>query len=155
MICSSCNGAGCKVCMARSNPKIFIPIEPMGAVRTTQKAKHVSTTYQRYAAYKEHIALLVAGRLNILPRGVAIAVDVTFYMPIPKSGKIKLNNKQIKVVEGQAHIFKPDIDNLIKGLFDSLNGIAWADDNQVFEVKSRKVYSEYPGIEFRIEILGG
>lgn len=31
----------------------------------------------------------------------------------------------------EAHIIKPDLDNLAKGIMDALNGIAWHDDSQV------------------------
>lgn len=158
MICT-CNGGGCKLCQSLSKPKIFLPIEPMGAVRTTQKQKYVSDTYKRYAAYKEHIQLLLSGRIAQIEPYKPVIVDVTFYMPIPESGKITqatgvgVKRRQIKVVEGQPHVKKPDIDNLVKGLFDSLNGLAWNDDAQVIEVKSRKVYSEYPGIELDIQFI--
>jgi Holliday junction resolvase RusA-like endonuclease len=129
----------------------------MGAVRTTQKQKYVSDTYKRYAAYKEHIRLLLSSRIQQIEPYKPISIDVTFYMPIPKNGKTTQNKggkrTQIKVVEGMAHVKKPDIDNLVKGLFDSLNGLAWVDDAQVFEVSSRKLYSEYPGIELDIKFM--
>jgi Holliday junction resolvase RusA-like endonuclease len=142
-------------------PKLFLPVTPMGAVRTTQKAKYVSESYARYATFKEHVGLLAATRLRVIPPGQAIAItNLTFYMPIPEKGKItRLNHLtgkrvSIPVVEGMPHIAKPDIDNLVKGLFDSLNGIAWADDNQVYKItNTQKIYSEYPGIEFGIEFI--
>ncbi len=31
----------------------------------------------------------------------------------------------------EAHIIKPDLDNLAKGVMDALNGIAWHDDSQI------------------------
>lgn len=161
MSACSCGGVGCKICKDQQAPKLFLPIAPMGAVRTTQKAKYVSESYARYATYKEHIGLLAATRLRVIPPGQAITItNLTFYMPIPEKGKItRLNHLtgkrvSIPVTEGMPHIAKPDIDNLIKGLFDSLNGIAWADDNQVYKItNTQKIYSEYPGIEFGIEFI--
>lgn len=159
MMGCGCGGAGCKLCAGRQAPKLFIPTEPMGAVRTTQKQKFSDPRYQKYATYKTHIALLVGSRVRMIPAGKAIIItDLTFYMPIPASGKVtRLNYStgkriQVPVMEGMPHMAKPDIDNLVKGLFDSLNGVAWADDNQVFKItNTQKVYSEYPGIEFGIE----
>jgi Holliday junction resolvase RusA-like endonuclease len=157
----SCGGAGCKLCKARQAPKLFLPVEPMGAVRTTQRQKFVDEKAQRYYDYKQVIQLMAMSRLQRIPAGKAIIIkDLVFYMPIPKSGKVSRKDeatgkrKQYPVEHGQPHIAKPDIDNLIKGLFDALNGVAWADDNQVYKITNQeKVYGEHPGIEFGIEYL--
>lgn len=160
-ICTGCGGAGCKACKDRQAPKLFLPIEPMPYKRTTQKQKFVDPAYKKYMEYKQAIGLMAGPKIRMIDKGLPVSIDVTFYMPIPKSGKITVvdpytsKRKQVEVVEGRPHIFTPDADNLIKGLFDALNKIAWADDNQVYEIKSRKVYSDYPGIELGIEYLGG
>ena len=124
-------------------------IEPMGAVRTTRKMAGKTESGQRYAAYKDLIAWQIKETIKE-PLAQAIGVpSITFYMPIPKS-------KAGKVQPGQLHTVKPDIDNLIKGLFDAANGIAWIDDNRVAELgKVRKVYSNQPGITFEVEEIGG
>lgn len=48
---------------------------------------------------------------------------------------------------------KPDLDNIIKVIADSLNGIAYKDDAQVVEVVSSKFYSNKPRVEVTIEDL--
>ena len=123
----------------------FIPIQPMGAVRTTQKQKWTDERYKKYAAYKEHIGFM-ARQIIKQPTTAPILATVTFYMPIPNSWSQKKKERH----EGAIHTSKPDIDNLVKGLFDSLNKIAWKDDAQVYEVHSRKLYSKTPGIEFEL-----
>ncbi len=40
------------------------------------------------------------------------------------------------------HVQKPDIDNLLKALMDSLNSVAYADDAQVTRVECSKRYAE-------------
>ena len=125
--------------------KLFIPIQPMGAVRTTQRQKFVDERAKKYLEYKRHIAWLTRQHIKT-PTKNPILVEVTFYMPIPKSWSQKKKDHS----NGAIHKSKPDIDNLIKGLFDSLNKVAWADDNQVYEVHSKKVYSFNPGIGFEI-----
>lgn len=125
--------------------KLFIPIEPMGAVRTTQKQKFVDKRAQRYAAYKQQIAFLVRQQIKT-PSESPILADITFYMPMPTSW----SGKKKERMNGAVHTSKPDIDNLVKGLFDSLNKIAWKDDNQVYEVHSKKLYSYNPGIGIEI-----
>ena len=36
---------------------------------------------------------------------------------------------------------KPDIDNIVKIILDSLNGIAFKDDNQITKIEVEKVYT--------------
>lgn len=125
-----------------------IDIEPIGAVRTTRKMAGRTKAGQRYAAYKQIIAWKIKEHMK-QPFTKAVGVPtIIFKMPIPMS-------KKGKVTEGQAHTVKPDIDNLIKGLFDSANGVAWIDDNRVCEIGSvKKVYSAIPGIVFEVEEIG-
>lgn len=83
-----------------------------------------------------------------------LKIDATFYIHPPKyiSSKKKLKEK----LEAE-EIFcskKPDIDNYLKALLDSMTGIVFKDDGQVVECKTRKLYSLKPRIEFSIkEIL--
>ncbi|MCC9977510.1 RusA family crossover junction endodeoxyribonuclease, partial [Streptococcus agalactiae] len=59
------------------------------------------------------------------------------------------------------HVKKPDIDNLIKAVFDSISdagydriqksGIVWSDDNIVCDLRAKKKYSQNPRIKVRIE----
>jgi Holliday junction resolvase RusA-like endonuclease len=44
-----------------------------------------------------------------------------------------------------------DIDNMQKTILDALNGIAWSDDGQVFEVYARKHYVSMPQKE-RVQV---
>ena len=48
---------------------------------------------------------------------------------------------------------KPDLDNLIKSLFDSISKseIVWSDDAIVCDLRARKLYSPNPRIEIEIE----
>lgn len=126
-----------------------IGIAPMGAVRTTRAMAGKTAAGQKYAAYKDFIAWHI--KLNIKdPFTKAVGIPlIIFNMPIPES-------KKGKVVPGQYHTVKPDIDNLIKGLFDAANGIAWIDDNRIAELGTiKKVYSDKPGIIFEVEEIGG
>jgi Holliday junction resolvase RusA-like endonuclease len=79
----------------------------------------------------------------------ALDVYILFTMPIPGSwGK-----KKQRGAVGQYHVKKLDSDNLIKSVFDSLNKIAWNDNNQVAKVTAVKVYGEQPGIDVTITNL--
>ena len=80
-----------------------------------------------------------------------LLIDVSFYIQPPKyiSSKKKFKEK----LEAE-EIFcgkKPDIDNYLKALLDSMTGIVFKDDGQVVECRARKLYSLKPKIEFIIE----
>jgi Holliday junction resolvase RusA-like endonuclease len=48
---------------------------------------------------------------------------------------------------------KPDIDNILKAIFDSLNGYAFADDVQIVQVYAEKQYADEPFVEVEIDEL--
>lgn len=82
------------------------------------------------------------------PLGCPVSMDITFYMPIPKTTS---KPKQRQMLNGVLHhITKPDIDNLQKFVLDCMNGIVIEDDKRVVEIRARKVYSTKPGTLIRI-----
>ena len=89
-----------------------------------------------------------------IEKGIALKIDVVFYMQTPKSvsnikkNAVNLRNEVIRVTK------KPDIDNLLKAILDSLNGIAFDDDNQITDVIMKKRYSLTPRIEIDITEVG-
>lgn len=159
--CEYCAGAGCKICKDQITPTVFIPVEPMGAVRTTKNMAGKTAAGLKYADYKAQVAYLVRSRIKgRIGRNVPISFpEITFFMPMPKNGKVSITNddksrSKMEVNEFDAHMKKPDLDNLLKGFWDALNGVLFVDDNQIFEVgKVKKVYSESPGIQFSIETV--
>lgn len=126
----------------------YIPVVPMGAVRMTRRGKFVNESAKRYLTYKDFIKLHISRQAKQEPIANQVGVDIVFTMPIPPSW----SKKKQKEAVGQYHNKKPDIDNLVKGLFDSLNGLIWKDDNQVAKLRAVKIYGENPGIT--VEIRG-
>ena len=63
-----------------------------------------------------------------------LRVFIIFTLPVPKPGRPGCRLALPAVA--------PDIDNLIKSLFDGLNRVAWKDDAQVVQVHAQKVYAE-------------
>jgi len=53
-----------------------------------------------------------------------------------------LSHKKFRTFIGKPHIHRPDADNIAKAILDALNGLAYKDDNQVFELYIRKRYGE-------------
>ena len=76
-----------------------------------------------------------------------IYVETTFYMPIPKSFSIKKRN----LLDGTFCDVGGDMDNLLKALWDSLNGHAYTDDKQIVWSQEKKIYSFEPRIETLIK----
>lgn len=130
---------------------IKLDVEPMGAVRMTNKGKWVNKAAQNYLNYKKIIGYQIQSQYKQKPIDGPVGVIAWFYMPIPKSWSKK---KQREAV-GQYHTKKPDIDNLTKGLFDAANGLIWIDDNRVVDMTVFKVYGENPGIELEVEAIDG
>jgi Holliday junction resolvase RusA-like endonuclease len=127
-------------------------IEPMGAVRMTTRGKYVKDNAKRYLNYKSIIYSEVLSQLNgvYAPMDEAIGISIVFHMPIPASWSKK---KKVEAV-GKFCTTKPDVDNLLKGLLDALNGLLWVDDNRIVAVDVRKEYAEIPGIDFSFFGLG-
>jgi Holliday junction resolvase RusA-like endonuclease len=83
----------------------------------------------------------------------AVRCDVTFFMPIPKSMRVR--DRARAEAEDLPHTCKPDKDNLEKAVLDALRGVLWADDCQVFDGRVRKVYSPRPRVEIAaVEVEG-
>ena len=128
-------------------------IEPMGAVRMTTKGKFIKANAQRYLTYKELIYRDVLRQLNgeYNPVDGAIAVNIVFKMPIPNYWP----KYKKETAPGDYCTTKPDIDNLVKGLFDALNGLLWVDDNRIVMINAKKIYADNPGIDFEVIQIGG
>ena len=67
-------------------------------------------------------------------------------MPIPKS----LSKVKKDALKGKPHYLRPDIDNLIKFILDSANGILYLDDAQIYTINAHKIYDEHPRTEIEI-----
>jgi crossover junction endodeoxyribonuclease RusA len=70
-----------------------------------------------------------------IPSRGAIRLMVEFQLPYPVSSIRKYQ------FGWWPHIKQPDVDKLLRMLFDALTGIVWADDSQVCFVTCNKVYS--------------
>jgi len=74
-----------------------------------------------------------------------ISMSVKAYYPIPKSTSKK---KRAQMLQGiLLPDKKPDCDNILKCIADSLNKIAYGDDKQIVHMDIEKYYSEEPRTE--------
>lgn len=131
-----------------------IPGEPRGKGRPRFSMSHgyVRTyTDDKTAAYENLVKMAYknAAQGNRFADDAPLAVDITAYYSIPKSASMK---KQDLMRSGEIRpLKKVDIDNLVKVVLDSLNGIAYRDDVQVVECQVRKFYADDPKVLVEID----
>ena len=88
---------------------------------------------ERYNQYKVDL-LAEAKRKNF--EFPPVGASVTFYIPVPPSW----SNKKKALHHGRFHQSKPDIDNCIKALFDSL----FLEDKQIAHFEAQKRWVDFP-----------
>jgi Holliday junction resolvase RusA-like endonuclease len=120
------------------------PIAWARAGRSRRGYFDTQTTEKEIYAYhfrSEHKGLpLFAGPIHL---------EVTFFMPITKTGKKRLGEKL-----GVPHIFTPDLSNLIKFVEDAAaNDILFHDDCIISSITARKVYDKLPRTEIILREL--
>ena len=76
-----------------------------------------------------------------------VLLRVTFYMPRPKNMEGDNDSPLIP------HIKKPDTDNLLKAVMDSMSAAGiWKDDAQVYRTDAEKYYAgSKPGVQITVE----
>lgn len=119
----------------------IIDLKPVPKARPRFNFKTKSTyTPAKTSQFESHIkfhAQCVCQR----PLEGALEVDVKFNFV-----KAKTNKKAM-------HTQRPDLDNLLKGVLDALNGVAFLDDCQIVKLSSEKKFSEKDSIEILINEL--
>lgn len=106
--------------------KQTINVKPTPAPRMTQRDRWARRPcVLRYFAFRDQIK---TEGVRIEPSGDR----VTFVVPMPKSW----SKKKRASMDGQPHQQKPDVDNLLKALLDSV----FDDDCGVYDIHPRKVW---------------
>lgn len=136
-----------------------IKLTVLGIPKAQGRHKHFqrgkfSGTYDPSREKKETFASILQDDAPETPIATPIALELIFYMPRPKahygSGS---KSEMLKDNAPEMQSSKPDLDNLIKFVQDSLNGIFYKDDALICELKASKVYSERPRTEIIIKTL--
>ena len=89
-----------------------------------------------------------------IPMTGPLLVTLEIVLQVPASWSKK---KQAAALEGIVlPTKKPDLDNVIKAIFDGLNGVCYMDDVQIVESHQRKIYGVKVGVKVGIKpIFGG
>lgn len=107
-------------------------------VRSTGRAYTPEKTVN-YEAYLRH-CMASAWKRPPLDGPVAVSIEIKTAIPASWSQK-----RKAAALDRPASC-KPDLDNVLKALADSGNGVLWADDKQITDVTVRRVYAEEPGL---------
>lgn len=87
------------------------------------------------------------------PDDAMLDMRILAYYSVPRSASKK---RRALMLEGKIRpTKKPDMDNVMKVVADSLNQVAYRDDTQIVDAQCRKFYSEKPRIEVTILQTGG
>ena len=145
------------------NVELSVTGKPVGQPRVKSRSfikngKPISTVYTPKVADQWKSLVRLQARLKARRRLLEgpLIVTLTFYMPRPKShyrtGKY---SDQLKDNAPTYHDKKPDIDNLVKAVFDAIGDskVIWKDDNQVAAMNALVCYSKEPGAEIKIREL--
>lgn len=124
-----------------------------GRPRITRRGDKVHTyTPEKTKMFEDAIKFeLLASTCEAIPvydAGIPLKAEVKIGMKVPKSYS---NKKREKCLNGElTPTKKPDIDNVLKAIFDALCGFAMEDDSQITEVIAEKLYTEEPYVEVTI-----
>lgn len=116
--------------------EIYIDIKPKPAPRPRFRNNHayMPVDYQKYLAeIKRQLQLHLPAYLS----ADIISLQVTFFKNRP------INSTSFG-----------DLDNLLKGIMDAMNGIVYKDDAQIITVNAAKKKSTREGIAITIQYLG-
>ena len=120
---------------------------------------HKYGTYDPSKKDKEQFYIQILEHRPDKPMSGDIMVNLNFYMQRPKSHY--RTGKYSHLLKPQAprscHSIKPDLDNLIKFVLDSIQGDNRfiKDDSMVFMIRASKLYDKNPRTEVSLTQLAG
>jgi len=85
------------------------------------------------------------------PDDAMLDMRILAYYGIPKSKSKTIKEQMLKGILRPTK--KPDMDNVVKAIADSLNQIAYRDDTQIVDCQCRKFYSYTPRVEIIIKTV--
>lgn len=131
----------------------IIPGEPVGKARPrVVRTGNFTRAYtpKKTADYEATVrgSFLETSKGDKFEEGVALYAKVSAYFGIPKSTTKK---RREKMLAGEIEpTKKPDIDNILKAIFDACQPDLLKDDSYIVDVVARKHYSDRPRVEVDI-----
>jgi Holliday junction resolvase RusA-like endonuclease len=127
-----------------------------GRPRVSRRGNYVHTyTPEKTRAFEEAIRFefmaSISDPMPVYKRAQTLKADILIGCSIPQSYSKKKQAlcRDRVLAPGK----KPDIDNVLKAIFDALNGYAYEDDAQITSIRAEKVYADKPFVEVKIDEL--
>lgn len=98
-------------------------------------------------SWKERIGIEARQKINFKPLNLPLSLEVRIEMTPPKSWKKK--DREMAIKNHLPIVVRPDLDNYIKCIQDTFNGILYIDDNLIYSLVGTKVYGE----ENKVEVI--
>lgn len=111
-----------------------------GVVYTPTKTKDYETLVEQHFLLKYPRFKALEGRIK---------VNIIAYFSIPKTTKKSDINEMLE--NNISPTKKPDIDNIVKVVLDSMNKFAFKDDNQITKLEVEKKYALEDKVYIKIE----
>jgi len=111
-----------------------------GVVYTPTRTKDYESLVEQYFLLKYPRFKALEGRIK---------VSIIAYFSIPKTTKKADINEMLE--NNISPTKKPDIDNIVKSILDSMNKFAFKDDNQITKLEVEKKYSLEDKVYVKIE----
>lgn len=111
-----------------------------GVVYTPTRTKDYESLVEQYFLLKYPRFKVLEGRIK---------VSIIAYFSIPKTTKKSDINEMLE--NNISPTKKPDIDNIVKSILDSMNKFAFKDDNQITKLEVEKKYSIEDKVYVKIE----
>lgn len=111
-----------------------------GVVYTPTRTKDYESLVEQYFLLKYPRFKALEGRIK---------VNIIAYFSIPKTTKKSDINEMLE--NNISPTKKPDIDNIVKAILDSMNKFAFKDDNQITKLEVEKKYALEDKIYIKIE----
>ena len=132
-----------------------VPGKPVGKgrPRAAKRGKHITLyTPEATATYESTVALAASQAMAGQPLiDGPVEVVMRIVLPIPVSWP---KRNQAGALEGKVlPVVKPDSDNVVKAVFDAINGVVWHDDTQVVDMHVRKRYGAVPCVNVIVSQL--
>ena len=134
--------------------KFIIHGEPQGKGRPRfSRVSGRAYTPEKTASYENLVKIEYINQCKDckFENGTELVMAITAYYGIPDSKPKK--QKQLMRDGVVRPTKKPDMDNIIKIIADSLNKIAYYDDSQIVEATIKKYYSDEPRVVVTISEL--
>lgn len=116
-------------------------------VNTAMAITYTPTKTKEYEELVKQYFIIKYRGINPLEGRIAITIKA--YFSIPKNTKKFQIEEMLK--NNISPTKKPDIDNITKIILDSLNKLAFKDDNQITKLNVEKIYAEEEKVYVKIE----